>query len=77
MNWTDIFIRRPVLSMVVSALVLIFGLKAIGSLPVNQYPQTQNAIVTITTAYYGARSRDYCGLYYAATRGPNSTSPRY
>ena len=54
MNWTDIFIRRPVLSMVVSALVLIFGLKAIGSLPVNQYPQTQNAIVTITTAYYGA-----------------------
>ena len=47
MNWTDIFIRRPVLSLVVSALVLVFGLKAIGSLPVNQYPQTQNAIVTI------------------------------
>lgn len=40
MNWTDIFIRRPVLSLVVSALVLVFGLKAIGSLPVNQYPQT-------------------------------------
>ena len=54
MNWTDIFIRRPVLSLVVSAIVLVFGLKAIGSLPVNQYPQTQNAIVTITTAYYGA-----------------------
>ena len=54
MNWTDTFIRKPVLSLVVSALVLVFGLKAIGSLPVNQYPQTQNAIVTITTSYYGA-----------------------
>ena len=45
MNWTDIFIRRPVLSLVVSALVLVFGLKAVGSLPVNQYPQTQNALL--------------------------------
>ena len=62
MNWTDIFIRRPVLSMVVSALVLIFGLKAIGSLPVNQYPQTQNAIVTITTAYYGADPETIAGF---------------
>ena len=62
MNWTDIFIRRPVLSLVVSALVLIFGLKAIGSLPVNQYPQTQNAIVTITTAYYGADPETIAGF---------------
>ncbi len=62
MNWTDIFIRRPVLSIVVSALVLIFGLKAIGSLPVNQYPQTQNAIVTITTAYYGADPETIAGF---------------
>ena len=62
MNWTDIFIRRPVLSLVVSALVLVFGLKAIGSLPVNQYPQTQNAIVTITTAYYGADPETIAGF---------------
>ena len=62
MNWTDIFIRRPVLSMVVSALVLIFGLKSIGSLPVNQYPQTQNAIVTITTAYFGADPETIAGF---------------
>ena len=48
--------------MVVSALVLIFGLKAIGSLPVNQYPQTQNAIVTITTAYYGADPETIAGF---------------
>jgi len=48
--------------MVVSALVLIFGLKSIGSLPVNQYPQTQNAIVTITTAYYGADPETIAGF---------------
>ena len=62
MNWTDIFIRRPVLSLVVSALVLVFGLKAAGSLPVNQYPQTQNAIVTITTAYFGADPETIAGF---------------
>ena len=62
MNWTDIFIRRPVLSLVVSAVVLVFGLKAVGSLPVNQYPQTQNAIVTITTAYYGADPETIAGF---------------
>ena len=62
MNWTDIFIRRPVLSLVVSALVLVFGLKAVGSLPVNQYPQTQNALVTITTAYYGADPETIAGF---------------
>jgi multidrug efflux pump len=62
MNWTDIFIRRPVLSLVVSALVLVFGLKALGSLPVNQYPQTQNAVVTISTAYYGADPETIAGF---------------
>jgi multidrug efflux pump len=46
----------------VSALVLVFGLKAVGSLPVNQYPQTQNAIVTITTAYYGADPETIAGF---------------
>ncbi|MBJ7379632.1 MAG: efflux RND transporter permease subunit [Polynucleobacter sp.] len=53
-GWTDLFIRRPVLSLVVSLLILILGAKAVISLPVNQYPQTQNAVVTITTAYFGA-----------------------
>jgi multidrug efflux pump len=51
-----------VLSLVVSALVLVFGLKAVGSLPVNQYPQTQNAVVTITTAYYGADPETIAGF---------------
>jgi multidrug efflux pump len=61
-QWTDIFIRRPVLSIVVSLLILLLGLKAVGSLPVNQYPQTQNAVVTITTAYFGADPETIAGF---------------
>jgi multidrug efflux pump len=54
MNLTDLFIRRPVLSIVVSLLVLVFGIRAVLSLPVLQYPRTENTTVTVTTAYYGA-----------------------
>ena len=54
MNFTDIFIRRPVLASVVSLLILVLGLRAYGVLPVLQYPRTENAIVTVTTIYYGA-----------------------
>lgn len=54
MKLTDIFIRRPVLASVVSLMILVLGLRALESLQVLQYPQTQNAVVTINTVYYGA-----------------------
>ncbi|MGH6968852.1 MAG: efflux RND transporter permease subunit, partial [Stellaceae bacterium] len=54
MKFTDIFIRRPVLAMVVSLLILVLGLRSVGTLPILQYPRTENAVVTITTTYYGA-----------------------
>jgi multidrug efflux pump len=54
MNITDIFIHRPVLATVVSTMLLVLGLRALFSLPVLQYPRTENAVVTVTTAYYGA-----------------------
>lgn len=54
MNFTDLFIRRPVLAIVVSLTILVLGLRAIGSLPVLQYPRTENTVVTVTTTYYGA-----------------------
>lgn len=54
MNFTDIFIRRPVLATVVSMMLLVLGLRALSGLPILQYPRTENAVVTITTAYYGA-----------------------
>jgi len=53
-SFTDIFIRRPVLATVVSLMILVLGLRAVFSLPVLQYPRTENAIVTVTTTYYGA-----------------------
>ena len=54
MNLTDLFIRRPVLSTVISLMLLVLGVRALASLPVLQYPRTENAVITITTAYYGA-----------------------
>ena len=54
MKFTDIFIRRPVLAMVVSLLLLVLGLRSFGVLPILQFPRTQNAVITITTTYYGA-----------------------
>lgn len=54
MHFTDIFIKRPVLATVVSLLILALGLRSVGSLPVRQYPFTENAVITISTAYTGA-----------------------
>jgi multidrug efflux pump len=53
-KFTDIFIDRPVLSVVVSLVILVLGLRSVGLLPVLQYPYTQNAVVTVTTTYPGA-----------------------
>ena len=54
MNFTDLFVKKPVLATVVSLLILVIGLRAVMSLPIRQYPRTENAVVTVTTAYYGA-----------------------
>jgi multidrug efflux pump len=54
MNITDIFIRRPVLALVVSLLITIAGTQALLTLNVRQYPRSENAAVTINTAYVGA-----------------------
>jgi multidrug efflux pump len=54
MKFTDIFIRRPVLATVVSLMILVLGVRSESSLPVLQYPRTENAVVTVSTTYYGA-----------------------
>ena len=54
MHFTDLFIRRPVLAIVVSLFILVLGLRAIGMLNVREYPYTQNAVVTVQTVYFGA-----------------------
>ncbi|MES2665550.1 MAG: efflux RND transporter permease subunit [Pseudomonadota bacterium] len=54
MNISEIFIRRPVLSTVLAALILLLGLQAIFSLAVREYPEVEETTVTITTTYPGA-----------------------
>ncbi len=56
MKFTDIFVRRPVLATVVSLLILLIGARSLGLLEVRQYPELENTVVTVTTAYPGASS---------------------
>ena len=54
MTFTDIFIRRPILSVVISLLILLIGLRALLEMPIRQYPQLQNTVISVTTSYPGA-----------------------
>lgn len=54
MHFTDIFIRRPVLAIVISLFILVLGLRSMGLLKVREFPFTQNAVVTVTTVYTGS-----------------------
>jgi multidrug efflux pump len=54
MKITDLFVKRPVLAMVVNLVILIAGLQAIRSLSVRQYPRSDIAVIQITTVYVGA-----------------------
>ena len=56
MKFTDLFVRRPVLAVVVSLVILIAGLQAIRSLSVRQFPRSDIAVVKVTTAYVGANA---------------------
>lgn len=54
MVFTDIFIKRPVLAFVLNILILLVGLRAAFDLPVRQYPEIEQAVITVTTGYPGA-----------------------
>ena len=56
MKFTDLFIRRPVLAIVVNLVIIIAGLQAIRTLNVRQYPKLESATVTVRTAYVGANA---------------------
>src|SRR5215470_6046755 len=53
-SFTDIFIRRPVLAIVVNLVILIAGFQAIRTVNVRQYPRSENASITVSTVYVGA-----------------------
>jgi multidrug efflux pump len=56
MRFTDLFVKRPVLAIVVSLVIVIAGLQSIRSLSVRQYPRSDIAVVRVTTAYIGANA---------------------
>lgn len=61
MAFTDPFIRRPVLATVVSLLIILLGFQAFSKLTIRQYPQMENALITVTTAYPGANAETIQG----------------
>src|SRR5262245_23683287 len=56
MKFTDLFVKRPVLAIVVNLVILIAGLQSIRSLSVRQYPRSDIAVVRVSTVYVGANA---------------------
>src|SRR5438094_9976625 len=61
-SFTDLFIRHPVLAVVVNLAIVLVGWRALASLPVQQYPNVQSSSVVINTVYYGASAEAVRGL---------------
>ncbi|HEX6644980.1 MAG TPA: efflux RND transporter permease subunit [Gemmatimonadales bacterium] len=59
---TDLFIRRPVLAIVLNLGIVLLGARALTSLPVQQYPNIESTSVVITTVYYGASAEAVRGF---------------
>lgn len=54
MRFTDVFIKRPVLAVSISFLIVLLGLQAIFKMQVREYPEMTNTVITVSTGYYGA-----------------------
>jgi multidrug efflux pump len=61
-SFTDVFIRHPVLAIVVNLALVLVGWRALTTLPVQQYPQIESSSVVITTVYYGASAESVRGF---------------
>ncbi len=59
---TDIFIRQPVLAVVLNLAIVLIGWRALTALPVQQYPQIESSSILITTVYYGAGAETVRGF---------------
>lgn len=62
MRFTDIFIRRPVLAIVISALLLIAGLASLSKVTLREFPEIERSVIFVTTVYPGANSRTIQGF---------------
>lgn len=61
-SFTDVFIKHPVLAVVVNLVILLVGWRALGSLPIQQYPKIESSSVLITTTYIGASAETVRGF---------------
>src|SRR5687768_4687344 len=61
-SFTDIFIKHPVLAVVVNLVILLAGWRALTTLPLQQYPKIESSSVIITTVYYGASADTVRGV---------------
>src|SRR6187402_705117 len=61
-SFTDIFIKHPVLAIVVNLMIVLAGWRALSTLPVQQYPKVESSSVIITTVYYGASAETVRGF---------------
>lgn len=62
MRFTDIFIQRPVLAIVISSLLLLLGLTSAGSLSIREFPDLERSVITVSTQYPGASARTVEGF---------------
>ena len=60
--FTDVFIRHPVLAVVLNLVLVLVGWRALANLPVQQYPQVESSSVVVTTVYYGASAETVRGF---------------
>lgn len=61
-SFTDLFIKHPVLAIVVNLVIVLVGWRAVGSLPVQQFPKLESSSVLVTTIYYGASAETVRGF---------------
>ncbi|MFA6959779.1 MAG: efflux RND transporter permease subunit [Opitutaceae bacterium] len=60
-SFTDLFVRKPVIALVVNIAILVIGLVSYNKLNVRQYPRSDSAVVKVTTTYYGASAETVRG----------------
>lgn len=61
-SFTDVFVKHPVLAVVVNLIIVLAGWRALMTLPVQQYPKIESSSVIITTVYYGASAETVRGF---------------
>ncbi|QDS87811.1 Efflux pump membrane transporter BepE [Rosistilla ulvae] len=61
-SFTDIFIRHPVLAIVVNLILVLVGIRCAASLPIQQFPKLESTSITVTTIYFGASAETVRGF---------------